>query len=224
MNNTSIEAKYFFIPYLAVDYKYLEKYLEEKAKDGYLLDSLKLFYGKFIKSEGQYRKYRIVPQAGLGIDNREISFYEDSNWKSAGTIGNQAILYTECETEELFTDTSSYEHRIRWFKRSIIFTCIMYVVLIMSMFRNITYMVDLSNAGAIHLIGSCFASYPLGMASIITYTVVFVAVILKCIGSFTVNPNDASLCEKKCMTVYAMDTILIFLTILACGLMIIQGI
>lgn len=103
-----------YIPFGACEYEYMEAWLEDLAREGWLLQSMFACFATFRESEPKQLRYRIVPNAAFQADEEEISFYEENGWHFVGcSRGLNVFCCEDPRVPELFTDLQSFSRRVR---------------------------------------------------------------------------------------------------------------
>lgn len=103
-----------YIPFGVYEYEYMEAWLEEWARKGWLLKSMFSCFATFEETEPCELRYRIVPNAAFQAEDEEISFYEENGWHFADCSRGLNVFYCEDpQIPELFTDTRSFSKRTR---------------------------------------------------------------------------------------------------------------
>lgn len=67
-----------YIPFGVYDYEYLEEWLEDWTRKGWILKSMFSCFATFEETEPCELRYRIVPNAAFQAEDEEISFYEEN--------------------------------------------------------------------------------------------------------------------------------------------------
>lgn len=67
-----------YIPFGVYEYEYMEAWLEDLARRGWILKSMYACFATFEESEPKKLRYRIVPNAAFKAEDEEISFYEEN--------------------------------------------------------------------------------------------------------------------------------------------------
>ena len=105
-----------YIPFGVYEYEYMEAWLEDLARKGWILKSMYACFATFEESEPKELRYRIVPNAAFKAEDEEISFYEENGWHFADCSRGLNVFYCEDpQIPELFTDTRSFSKRARNF-------------------------------------------------------------------------------------------------------------
>lgn len=103
-----------YIPFGVYEYEYMEAWLEDLARRGWILKSMYACFATFEESEPKKLRYRIVPNAAFKAEDEEISFYEENGWHFADCSRGLNVFYCEDpQIPELFTDTKSFSKRTR---------------------------------------------------------------------------------------------------------------
>ena len=103
-----------YIPFGVYEYEYMEAWLEDLARKGWILKSMYACFATFEESEPKELRYRIVPNAAFKAKDEEISFYEENGWHFADCSRGLNVFYCEGpQIPELFTDTKSFSKRAR---------------------------------------------------------------------------------------------------------------
>ena len=63
-----------YIPFGVYEYEYMEAWLENLARRGWILKSMYACFATFEESEPKKLRYRIVPNAAFKAEDEEISF------------------------------------------------------------------------------------------------------------------------------------------------------
>lgn len=213
------------IPFLLSDYDYLEKYLEEQSKNGLVLDSLGLFYGRFKTTKPCDRKYCVIPSASSDLEEEEKSFYEEAGWHNVKTSGSWSILYTDDLTSsELFTDKSSFEYHTKWYTRSVLVTCILYLILIWNMIKNIMFYQDDVSEGMLSAIMNYIQIQPCAFIAVVLLTIVVIYSIIKRIKHLPKYRNSNSSGSENYKFVFFCNIAAFIMAVGSVVLMLIQGI
>ncbi|MBR0455360.1 MAG: DUF2812 domain-containing protein [Firmicutes bacterium] len=105
-----------YIPFGVYEYEYMEAWLEDLARKGWILKSMYACFATFEESEPKELRYRIVPNAAFKAEDEEIAFYEENGWHFADCSRGLNVFYCEDpQIPELFTDTRSFSKRARNF-------------------------------------------------------------------------------------------------------------
>ena len=103
-----------YIPFGAYEYEYMEAWLEDLARNGWILKSMFSCFATFEENEPKELRYRIIPNAAFKAKDEEISFYEENGWHFADCSRGLNVFYCEDpQIPELFTDTNSFSRRTR---------------------------------------------------------------------------------------------------------------
>ena len=91
------------------DFDYKEDWLNQMAKEGYLLVHDGTFVCRFEASDNHSRRYCIVPKDDSDISQEELDLYQDQGWFLLSSRAGASIFYTdETDAPDLFTDEQSY--------------------------------------------------------------------------------------------------------------------
>ena len=213
------------VPFLLSDYDYLENYLEEQAKNGLVLDSLGMFYGRFKTTKPCERKYCVIPSASSDLDEEEKRFYEEAGWNNVKTTGSWSIFYTDDSTStELFTDKLSFEHHTKWYTRSVLITCILYLLLIWNMVKTIMFYQDDISRGMLSAIKNFIQIQPYAFIAVILLTIVVIYSIIKRIKHLPKNKNSLSSSSENYKFIFFCNIAAFIMAVGSVILMLIQGI
>ena len=105
------------------DFDYKEKWLNEMAAEGYLLEHDGTFVCRFEASDNHSRRYCILPKDERDISQEEQDLYQEQGWFlfSGRADTNTSIFYTdETEAPDLFTDEQSYQSYLKKTMRSLL--------------------------------------------------------------------------------------------------------
>lgn len=137
--------KRFLMPEAHWDAALLERWLEEKAVQGWRPVSFSRYgSGKFASAEPRKLRYRLEPLRTETYDaqcEREET-YREMGWEPAGVLGDYRVYAcADPQAPELFTDPSAlrltWEHQLRRFRRHRLISILVIVVWTVWQFRSL---------------------------------------------------------------------------------------
>lgn len=138
--------KRFLMPEAYWDAALLERWLEEKAVQGWRPVSFSRYYGsgKFASAEPRKLRYRLEPLRTETYDaqcEREET-YREMGWEPAGVLGDYRVYAcADPQAPELFTDPSAlrltWEDQLRRFRRHRLISILVIVVWTILQFRSL---------------------------------------------------------------------------------------
>lgn len=124
-------------PFTFLDYQELELYLNDKVKEGYILQRLGFIMATFKRCDCADRKYRVFPQASDTMSAEEHDLYKATGWHISYVGRNLAILYTDDhDAPELF-DPDSFRQYSKKYLRSVVLQIVCFTILIGSLLKNV---------------------------------------------------------------------------------------
>lgn len=161
-----------YIPFGVYDYEYLEEWLEDWARKGWILKSMFSCFATFEETEPCELRYRIVPNAAFQAEDEEISFYEENGWHFAGASRGLNVFYCDDpQIPELFTDNKSFSRRTRTYAIAAGIAVLGFGYLLWSTLSN-EYDLFLNDEGILHLIHEMGVLLFLSLSLLIVWAVV----------------------------------------------------
>ena len=120
MENKTVRKKYR--TFYAYEYRYLECWLNDMAKDGWVLSERRgNFKFWFERSPDSCRRYRCMPKSKSAALDEEVALYDSAGWTYMDSQNGISIYYTDFpDAPELFTDEDSYERYSRRTRKTIL--------------------------------------------------------------------------------------------------------
>lgn len=103
------------------DFDYKEDWLNQMAKEGYLLVHDGIFVCRFEASDNHSRRYCIIPKDDSDLSQEELDLYQEQGWFLLSGRAGTSIFYTdETDAPDLFTDEQSYRSYLAKSLRSLL--------------------------------------------------------------------------------------------------------
>ncbi len=107
---STVKKIYYFS---AAQFNYCESWLEDMAREGFLLKNQNTFTCEFEETKALECKYRIIPLEYADISEEERYLYKAEGWKYIPSTGQSIFLNENPNATELFTDIDSWRKRTK---------------------------------------------------------------------------------------------------------------